>query len=240
MEEQLLATTSMRDPPAGPRIPPAALRVLVVDDHALVREGIRELLSQQADMEIVGEAGTAAGAIESASRLQPDVALVDIRLPDRSGLAVAAEMQRDLPEVRVLIVSAFDDAGYVVEALLHGAAGYLLKTASGDELAEACRTANAGAVVLDAALARGLARRGLGGSDEVSSLLTSREVEVAAGLARGFSNKQLAADLGIGVRTIEGHITELFAKLGVTSRTEAALWAVSHGLAPAEAGSSGP
>ncbi len=201
-----------------------------MDDHALVREGICELLAQHPDIEVVGQAGCAADAIELAGLLRPEVAIVDIRLPDRSGLSVAAELSQDIPATRVLMVSAFEDTDYVVEALSQGAAGYLLKTADGDELADAVRAAAAGAVVLEADLARALARRdSQRGGDELATL-TARETEVMEGLTQGKSNKQIAASMGIGVRTVEGHLTELFAKLGVASRTEAALWAVHHGI----------
>ncbi len=205
---------------------------MVVDDHALVLEGICELLAQHDDLEVVAVADSAEAAAAALERYRPDVALVDFRLADGSGLDVLRQVQETANGTRVVILSAFDDPGYVNESLLRGAAGYLLKTATGEELAGAVRAVAAGAVVLEPNLVPLLGRPRLA-SDEASPNFTRREAQVLACLANGWSNRRTADALGLHVRTVEGHVTELLAKLGAGSRTEAALWAARHGVVPA-------
>lgn len=191
---------------------------------------MRALLECEPSLEVVGEAASGPEALEMVTRLQPDVALVDIRLPGMNGLAVTAELHAAHPRVRVLIVSAFDDPDYVSEALRVGAVGYLLKTSSPAELLRAIQSAAAGTVVLDASVSEELVSRSQKSRPGTDAGLTDRESEVLALLARGLPNKRIAVKLNLGLRTVEGHVTRILTKLGVSSRTEAALWATVHGL----------
>lgn len=219
---------------AGHRSVP--IRVVIVDDHALVREGTVQLLEQEADIQVIGHAGTGEEGLVLLERLQPDVALVDINLPGMSGLELAGEVATRRLGVRVLVVSAYDDYGYVTEALGVGVGGYLLKTASAKELVDALRAVAGGAFVLDGAVSSRLARRWR--SDPAiprgAGALTPREFDVLDLLARGRSNKEIAAELSLGLRTIEGHVSNVLAKLGAASRTEAVAYALRHHLLPSE------
>ncbi|MDA8296431.1 MAG: response regulator transcription factor [Actinomycetota bacterium] len=207
-----------------------AITVAIVDDHALFREGTVYVLEGEEGVEVVGEAGTGEDALELLERLRPDVAIVDINLPGMSGLQVARTLADAGSPVRVLIVSAYDDYAYVTEALEVGVAGYLLKTASGRELVDAVRAVADGVFVLDRAVSSRLARRNRVGAATSSDQLTPREVDVLALLAQGLSNKQIAQRLVLGLRTVESHVSNVLAKLGVTSRTEAVLYALEHHL----------
>ena len=204
------------------------VRLVIVDDHALVREGTSRLLDQEPGLSVVGTAGSAEEAIDLLERLQPDVALVDVSLPGQSGLELARWASASAPAVRVVILSAYDDIAFVDEALNTGVAGYLLKTASGHELAEAVRAAADGVFVLDRAISRRLARRPGSERPRPAIALTPREAEVLTLVARGLPNKRIAAELGLGVRTVEGYVSGVLGKLGAASRTEAALYALSH------------
>ncbi len=212
---------------AGHRSP---VRVVIVDDHALVREGAGQLLGREPGLEVAGLAGTAEEGLRLIRRLRPQVAIVDVNLPDKSGLELCRELSRDHPEVSVLVVSAYDEYAYVTEAIDAGVAGYLLKTASGPELIDAVHLVADGVLVLDRGVSRHLARRRWGDGKTDPRLLTPRESDVLAQLARGASNKQIATTLGLRLRTVEGHVSSLLAKLGVESRTEAVAYAVSHNL----------
>jgi len=209
-----------------------AVRVVVVEDHALVREGTLRLLAQELDIEVVGEAGTAEEGLELLGRTRPDVALVDVDLPGASGLELARIAAARHPEVRILIVSAYGDYAYVAETLEVEAGGYMLKTASAKELVDAMRAVADGVFVLDHTVAGHLARRWRDGPPYPpdAGTLTPRETDVLSLLTRGFSNKDIAAELGIGLRTVEGHVSAMLAKLGVASRTEAVIYAVAHHL----------
>ncbi|MHB8344348.1 MAG: response regulator [Ferrimicrobium sp.] len=208
------------------------IRVLIVEDHALVREGTVQLLNHHSDIRVVGEAGTAEKALVLLDRVRPDVMLVDVNLPGMSGLALARESIARFPEVAVLILSAYDDYAYVMEALEIGVTGYLLKTASARELTDAVRAAADGVLVLAKELSNRIARRWQTGSVGTSGakVLTPRQVDVLNLLSRGMSNKGIASELGLGLRTVESHVSTLLTKLGVTSRTEAAFYALNHQL----------
>jgi DNA-binding NarL/FixJ family response regulator len=217
--------------PAGIRAGPTgrrATRIVIVEDHALVREGTAQLLEATPDLRVVGQCGTAEEGAELVERLVPDVALVDVNLPGASGLELAGELARRQPSTRVLVVSAYDDQAYVAEALEIGVGGYLLKTASGRELVEAVRLVAAGVFVLDGAVSSrlGRIRRGTAPGRFDPRALTPREAEVLSLVTQGRSNKQIAAELSLGLRTVESHVSSLLAKLGATSRTEA----VAHAL----------
>ncbi len=205
------------------------IRVVIVDDHTLVREGTIQLFEQEAEVEVVGQAGSGEEGLAVLQSLHPDVALVDVHLPKMSGLELARTVVTELPEVKVVIVSAYDDYAYLTEALEIGVAGYLLKTATTRELVDAVRAVAGGVFVLDQALSSRLTRRRTGTS-AAPTALTRRESEVLSVLARGRSNQQIAAELGLGQRTVEGHVSSVLAKLGVASRAEAVAYALGHGL----------
>lgn len=213
--------------------PSRSIRVVIVDDHALVREGTAELLGRSPEIQVVGQAASAEELLASIDELHPDVAVVDVELPGMNGIELAHELGRHAPGVHVLIVSAYEDHAYVTEALDAGVSGYLLKTASGQELVDAVRTVESGALVLDAALSQRVARRWRERRGPAAADLTFREKDVLGLLGRGMSNKQIAGALGLGVRTVESYVSNILAKLGVESRTEAALLAATgHAARP--------
>jgi DNA-binding NarL/FixJ family response regulator len=210
------------------------VRIVIVEDHALVREGTVQLLEATPDLHVVGECGTAEEGADLVERLAPDVALVDVNLPGASGLELASELARRQPSTRVLVVSAYDDHAYVAEALEIGVGGYLLKTASGRELVDAVRLVAAGVFVLDGAVSSrlGRMRHGTAPGRFDPRALTPREAEVLALVTQGRSNKQIAAELSLGLRTVESHVSSLLAKLGATSRTEAVAYALRGAAGP--------
>lgn len=203
------------------------LRLVVVEDHALVREGTVEFLEEDPTLSVVGQAATGEEAVDLICAMNPDLVLIDIELPGISGIDVIRAVGGLAPAVRFLVVTAYDDYAYVIEALDAGVSGYLLKTVTRRELVSAVHAVAAGRVVLDEAVGRRLARQGRPGPSPVGGL-TPRETEVLILIARGSSNKQIAIELSLGLRTVESHVSNLLAKLGLASRTEAALWAVNH------------
>lgn len=206
--------------------PPGPIRLVVVDDHALVREGTAQLLDQDPGIAVVGQAASAEESMGLVEEVRPDVALVDVNLPGRSGLEFARWASVHQPELRVLILSAYDDREFVDEAIDAGVGGYMLKTASTSELLKAIRAVADGIFVLDGALSRRLARHGPTRPSGPAGSLTQRESEVLQLLVEGMSNKQIAARLGLGVRTVEGYVSSVLGKLGAASRTEAVLLAL--------------
>jgi len=208
----------------------ATITVAIVDDHAVVREGTRQLLEREAGIEVVGEVSTVAEAVATARRLVPALMVVDIELPDGSGVDIVRKVVESGLPVRCLMLSAHDDYVYVSEALAAGAAGYLLKTVSAAELVAAVRAVGLGGVVVDKALSRRLAGRHRQPEEQLAASLTSREFDVIRALVRGRSNKEIAAELGVGLRTVESYVSAVLAKLGVRSRTEATLFAIEHHL----------
>lgn len=217
------------------------IRVLVFDDQALVREGTAKLLGMDGDIEVVGQAGGAREAMDMVAETRPDVAVVDINVPGRGGLAFARRALAHHPDLRVLVLSAYDQPEMVDEAIEAGVSGYLLTTASTGELLRAVRAVAAGIFVLDGALSRRMAHRG-GGPPPVglTAALTQRESDVLALLVEGLSNKRIAAELGLGVRTVEGYVSSVLGKLGAASRTEAVLLSLRHRLLPGTDGRSRP
>ena len=219
-------------------LPSARIRVLLVDDHAMVRRGMRDFLTLHDDLEVVGEAADGAAAIEAATSLQPDVVVMDLLMPGVDGIDATARIKADHPAIEIVAITSFVEEARIVAALEAGASGFLLKDAEADELAAAIRAAAAGEVHLDPAVAGIVARRmrngaaGGTGASETDGLgtLTPRERDVLGGVARGLSNRAIADELGITERTARTHVSNILAKLGLSSRTQAALRAVEHGL----------
>jgi DNA-binding NarL/FixJ family response regulator len=211
------------------------IQTLVADDHALIRAGTRQILEREPDLNVVGEASTGEEALAMMTELEPDLALLDLRLPDLSGIEIARRA-RDLGlRTRVVLLSAFDDEEYVLEALRAGASGYLAKTLPSQELAPWLRKVHGGEVAMDPQLAARLARyMGHASGRDPEPSFSSRELAVLQLLATGQANKQIARQLGISPRTVEGHLSHIFGKLGVNSRTAAVLYAINHGLVETE------
>ncbi len=202
--------------------PQPTITVGIVEDHALVRAGLRELVESERRLRVVGEADDTDSAIDMLTTLRPHVALVDLELPGAGGIAVLRAAAERVPDTRCLVVSAYSDYAYISAALDASAAGYLLKTANRTELAEAIVTVSKGTTVLDREVAQRLQRRWRDEREPAISL-TPREIEVLSLVARGAANKEIAAQLGLGIRTVEGYVSNILAKLGASSRTEAAL-----------------
>jgi DNA-binding NarL/FixJ family response regulator len=209
-----------------------AITVLLVDDHRVVREGTRRLLEEVEDIKVVGEAEDGEGAVRLAAELRPDVIVMDIRLPGMSGLDATRRIRATWPDARVLALTAHDDDRYVFPLLEAGASGYLLKTASSDELVNAVRAVHAGQSVLHPAIAhKVLARLKQPAEREGKGIeeLTEREMEVLREVATGASNQEVALRLHISPHTVQVHLSSIFSKLGVSSRTEATLYALKKG-----------
>lgn len=203
------------------------IRVLVVDDHAIVRDGLERLLNSAEGVEVVGTAGDGAEAIEAAMRVEPDVVLMDLSMPGVDGIEATRRLADTRPEAKVVVLTTFADQRRILDALNAGASGYLLKDAEPDEIITAVRTVVEGGAPLDPKAARVLLdaqRRPRQGQRELSG----REREVLDLLATGLANKQIARRLGITERTVKAHLTNIFQQLGVTDRTQAALWAQEH------------
>ncbi|MGZ4275837.1 MAG: response regulator [Solirubrobacteraceae bacterium] len=205
------------------------IRVLIVDDHAVVREGLRTFLELQDGIEVAGEAADGEAAIAEAQRLAPDVVLMDLAMPRLDGVGAMRELRRRELPARVIVLTSFADEARLLPALQAGAAGYLLKDVAPKELARAIRAAHDGEALLDpgvaARLLDAMARR-----PAPSEELTARETEVLALIVRGRANKVIARELGISEKTVKAHVGRVLAKLGVADRTQAALLAVRTGL----------
>jgi DNA-binding NarL/FixJ family response regulator len=213
----------------------APIRVLVADDHAVVREGIRRVLEREPGFEVVAEAADGAAARALAAEHHPDVAVFDISMPGETGLQAAAKLRVDEPECRVLILSMYDDAEYVVESVRAGAFGYILKDTAAQELRQAVRAVHRGEAYYSPPVARKLseAMRGDLERDQKRSaadLLTAREREVLAGIAQGRTNKEIGAELGISHRTVETHRESLMRKLRIRTVAGLTKFALETGL----------
>jgi len=211
------------------------IRVLLADDHTVLREATAELVDHQPDMEIVGQAGTGEETIAQAGKLNPDVVVMDIAMPRLNGLEATRRIVAECPGSRVLVLTAHEDAQHVISLLEAGAVGYLPKTVSLGELLNAIRATSQGESVLSPSVASVVVRH-LSGAREGTAEedLTPREMEVLRLVAEGLTNYQIARRLGLSVRTVEAHLTHIYAKLGVGSRTEAALLAQRRGWIPGE------
>ncbi len=205
------------------------IRVLVVDDHAVVREGLRAFLELQDGIEVAGEAADGEEAVTAAERLVPDVILMDLVMPRLDGVAAMRVLRERLPAARVIVLTSFLDDDKLLPALRAGAAGYLLKNAQPQELVRAVRAAHAGEALLDPVVAARIVETFAGGEAPLDRL-TPREREVLELIGRGFPNKRIARELVISEKTVKAHVGHVLAKLGVTDRTQAAVVAVRAGL----------
>lgn len=197
-----------------------SVRVVIADDHNVVRKGIRELLSDEADITVVGEARNGHEAVDLATALQPDVVVMDIAMPELSGVEATRQIRAIVPGVRVLVLTAYADDPYIYSLLDAGATGYILKTAESREIVRAVRATAAGQSAIDPAVAPRLIARITQPSSK-GDTLTERELDVLRLAARGLTNKQIGAELAISDRTVQNHLANIYAKLGVASRTEA-------------------
>jgi len=205
-----------------------AIRVLLADDHSVVRKGVRDFLEEEPDLDVVGEASDGAQAVDMALALRPDVVVMDIKMPQLSGIEATKRIKAAAPQVRVLALSAYDDDPYVWGLLEAGASGYVLKTAESRELISAIRAVAAGRSALDPQIAPRIIARAA--RPTLNSDLTEREREVLGLAARGLTNKQIGHDLDISDRTVQNHLANIYGKLNVQSRTEAVTAALQRGL----------
>jgi two-component system, NarL family, response regulator LiaR len=208
-----------------------AIRILIADDHRVVRQGLRMFLALDPDLEVIGEAANGAEAVQLARELQPDVVLMDLLMPEMDGIAATQVIRRETPEVEVLALTSVLEDASVVGAIRAGAIGYLLKTTDADELCRAIRAAADGQVQLAPEAAARLMREVR--LPESPEALTERETDVLHLIAQGHSNKEIARTLQVGERTVKSHVSSILGKLGLASRTQAALYAVRAGLVPA-------
>ena len=208
------------------------IRIVVADDHEVVRAAMRHLFDASDNMTVIGAAADGAEALELVERLQPDVLVLDIRMPKVSGIEVARRTREISSDTRVLAISAYDDEDYVLALIEAGAAGYMLKTAAAGEFIDAVERVSQGEFVLNPPIARKVARLWAGNrpAKAPAEKLTSRELSVLELAATGLRNKAIAEKLGITVRSVESHLGGVYIKLKVTSRVQAVLYAVSHGL----------
>jgi DNA-binding NarL/FixJ family response regulator len=211
------------------------IRVAIADDHAVVRQGLRTFLELQEGMDVVGEAADGEEAVALVERTAPDVVLLDLVMPRVDGLEAIRRIRERAPATRILVLTSFADDNTVLPAVRAGAAGYLLKDVQPPELAGAIRTVHAGEALLAPAVATMLVEQ-LAAEDgagvERGEHLTPRELEVLGLLARGRANKAIALDLGVSERTVKTHVSNILGKLNLTDRTQAAVYAVRHGIVP--------
>lgn len=210
------------------------ITVLLADDHVLVRQGTRELLEHEEDLEVIGEAGDGLEAVELAAELHPDVVIMDIAMPKLSGIEATRKIKATQPDSAVLILSAYDDDQYIFALLEAGAAGYLLKDVPAHELIDAIRAVYAGESILHPAIARKVINRFASPRHEVTTVIESdelsdREMEVLKLAAKGMTNMEIANELSLSVRTVQGHLSNTFSKMQVGSRTEAVIQALGKG-----------
>ena len=209
------------------------IHVVLADDHAVVRKGIREFLEEEGDIQVVAEATTGVAAIALTLEHRPNVAVLDIQMPEMTGIEAARQIKAKAPEVQVLVLTAYDDDPYIFAMLQTGASGYVLKSAPSEELIRAVRTVAAGGSALDPIVtAKVMAQLSSGkplGAQATVEGLTPRELEVLRLAARGHTNRAIGHELGISDRTVQGHLANIFGKLGVATRTEAILLSMKQG-----------
>lgn len=210
------------------------ITIVIADDHAVVRQGTRSLLEREKDLKVVGEASDGEEAVRLIDQLQPDVAIVDIAMPKLNGVEVTRQVKPLCPSTAVLILTAYDDDEYIFALLEAGAAGYLLKDVDSREVVEAVRAVHTGESVLHPVIARKVISRFISpaikvGEEKPATELSKREMEVLKLAARGMSNADIASELFISMRTVQGHLSSIFNKLNVGSRTEAIFQATKRG-----------
>lgn len=214
------------------------IRIVLAEDHSLMRKGTLRILEQYPDLIVVGEAGDGQQALELIESLRPDVAILDIRMPKLSGIEVVRRMKNCCPDTKALMLTAYDDDDYILALIVAGASGYLLKTAHEEELIDSIHSVNSGETVLHPAIAAKIAHLwaqvGTSAKHEAAEQISSRELEVLELAAKGHRNKAIAEKLCISVRTVEGHFNSIFIKLDVSSRIGAVLYAVSRHLVTLE------
>jgi two-component system, NarL family, response regulator LiaR len=208
------------------------IRVLIADDHAVVRQGLRTFLDLQEDVEVVAEAADGEAAVAEAWRTAPDVVLLDLAMPRLDGVAALPRLREAAPAARVIVLTSFGEDERLFAALRAGAAGFLLKDVEPAELVRAIRTAHAGQAPLSPAVAARMVEQIAHGGDRTPQVdeLTPRELEVLRLIAGGRSNKRIALELGVAEKTVKTHVSHVLAKLGLSDRTQAALYAVREGL----------
>jgi DNA-binding NarL/FixJ family response regulator len=216
---------------------PLVTRILLADDHAMVRRGLRHVLDAEPDLQVIAEAGDGRSAIEQALKQQPDLAILDVAMPRMTGLQAARELVARLPELRLLMLSMHDNEEYFFEALSAGASGYVLKSAADRDLVEACRAAMRGEPFVYPGAVRALIREFLEaarrGEREPKDPLTPRESQVVKLIAEGRSNREIAAELVISDKTVERHRANILEKLGMHDRVELTRYAIRRGLVEA-------
>jgi DNA-binding NarL/FixJ family response regulator len=211
------------------------IRILIADDHAIVREGTRRFLEQEEDLDVIAEAADGEEAVKLSVSLKPDVVIMDISMPNVDGIEATKRIKQQVPSVTVLILSAYDDDQFVFSLLEAGAAGYLLKSVRGNELIDAIRAVNAGESVLHPSIARKVLNRftesnnGDPRKQKAAEVLTDREIEVLQLATQGSSNQEIADKLFLSLRTVQSHLNHIFNKLQVSSRTEAVVRALKEG-----------
>jgi two-component system, NarL family, response regulator LiaR len=218
---------------------PGTVRVILIDDHTVLRDGLKLLLSLEPDLEVVGEAASGLAGVETALDTRPDVVVTDVGLPDIDGVEVTKRLRELLPESRVLVLTVHDEDTYVFTLIQAGASGYLLKNAAGNDLVDAIRTVARGKPWLQPEIAQRLMNVTSGASQQAPPTveqdliepLTAREIVVLKLLAGAASNREIASVLAISTRTVETHLANIYGKLGVRGRTEAMLWAIHAGMA---------
>jgi DNA-binding NarL/FixJ family response regulator len=206
------------------------IRVLIADDHAVVRQGLRTFLDLQADVDVVGEAADGEEAVAAAEQHAPDVILLDLAMPVLDGIGALRRLREVAPAARVIVLTSFGEDDRLFTALRAGAVGYLLKDVEPAELVRAIRTAHAGQSPLSPAVAARVVEELASGGGARADELTPRELEVLCLIARGRSNKRIALELGVAEKTVKTHVSHVLAKLGLSDRTQAALYAVREGL----------
>lgn len=212
---------------------PSVIRVILADDHVVVRAGIRQFLEQTADIQVIGEASNGKEACQLIEQVHPDVAVLDIQMPEMSGIEVTRWIRARRISTGILVLTAFDDDPYVIAVLQAGANGYVLKTAEPDEIIRGVREVFNGKSVLDAVIAQKLVTwLSHKGDAQTYEALTDRELQIIALAAKGFTNKAIGAQLKISDRTVQNHLANIFGKLQAANRTEAVMRAVSLGLIP--------
>jgi DNA-binding NarL/FixJ family response regulator len=203
------------------------IRVFLLDDHEIVRRGVKDMLEAEGDIEVIGEAGTASSALARIPALRPDVAVLDVRLPDGDGVTVCREIRSQLPEVACLMLTSFADDDALMDAVMAGAAGYVLKQIRGTDLVGAVRTVATGQSMLDSRAASQLMARLRGQSVKQDPLagLTAQEKRILELIGEGLTNRQIGERLFLAEKTVKNYISGLFAKLGMERRTQAAAYA---------------